>query len=44
MEPTQDFKKPNEERIADALEKIVLLLDRQNKTLNDIDLQLRKRK
>lgn len=39
-----DNNKPNEERIADALEKLVQLIDYQNKVLTDISNTLRKRK
>lgn len=40
----EEYKKPNQERIADSLEKLVQLMDYQNKMLTDIASTLRKRK
>ena len=41
---TYYVKQPTEERIADSLEKLVQLMDYQNKMLTDIANTLRKRK
>lgn len=43
-EAEEEYKKPNQERIADALDKIVQLMDYQNKMLTDIASTLRKKK